>query len=129
MGANVFRNNLLLGTGIGDEKTGMQKYAAKYNITRYQGLPDKGHVDYHSMYIQHAVQLGIPGLILIIYLVYSIFTIKFKSHFYRNINIAFATSILISSIVGNLLHTLFPMVFFAFFVAILSAISNSKCKY
>ncbi|MCK5029733.1 MAG: O-antigen ligase family protein [Bacteroidales bacterium] len=126
MGSHVFRDNPLLGTGIGDEKTGMQKYTHKYNISRYQNLPNKGHIDYHNLYVQHAVQLGIPGLVLMLTLIYSLFTIKFQSNLYRNIHIAFAIAILISSTVSNFLHTLFPMVFFGFFVAILSAISKSE---
>ena len=128
MGTHVFKDNFLLGTGIGDEKTGMQQYADKYNITLYQGLPDHGYIDYHNMYIQYAVQLGIPGLIIICYLVYSLFMLKFNSAIYRNLNIAFATSILIAATVGNMLHTIFPMVYFAFFVAILSAISRYENK-
>ena len=124
MGLNVFKDNILLGTGIGDEKTGMQKYAKKYNISRYQNLPDSGYIDYHSMYVQHAVQLGIIGLFLIFYLVYSIFMLKFRSPLYRNINIAFATSVLISSLVGNIIGTIFPLSFFVFFTAILTAISR-----
>jgi len=126
MGVNVFKDNLLLGTGIGDEKTGMQKYAHKYNVTLYKNIPDKGDIDYHSMYIQHAVQLGILGLILIIYLVYSLYKINIKSNLYRNLSIAFATSILISAIVGNTLHSIFPMTYFVFFTSILSAISRNE---
>jgi len=128
MGTNVFSDNFLLGTGIGDEKTGMQKYANKYKISLYQNLPDEGHIDYHSMYIQHAVQLGIFGLILMFYLIYCLFAVKFKSALYRNINIAFATSIFIYSTVGNVLHTIVPMAFFAFFAAILIAISRIEYK-
>lgn len=124
MGLNVFKDNILLGTGIGDEKTGMQKYAKKYNISRYQNLQDSGYIDYHSMYVQHAVQLGIIGLILIFYLVYSIFMLKFRSPLYRNINIAFATSVLIYSLVGNIIGTIFPLSFFVFFAAILTATSR-----
>jgi len=126
MGANVFKDNLLLGTGIGDEKKGMQKYAHKYNVTLYKNIPDKGDIDYHSMYIQHAVQLGIIGLMLILYLVYSLYKINIKSKFYRNLSIVFATSILISAIVGNTLHSIFPMTYFVFFTSILSAISRNE---
>ena len=122
IGANIFKDNPILGTGIGDENTGLNKYAKEYNIKRY--INYKGFMDYHSMYVHHAVQLGILGLMLMFYLIYSIFTIKFKSPRHRNINIAFATSILIYSTVGNPLHTIMPMAFFAFFVAVLIAISR-----
>jgi len=128
MGMNVFKDNLLLGTGIGDENPSMKKYAGKHKLHIYEDLADNAIIDYHSLYIHHAVQLGIAGLIMMLYLVYSLFIIKFKSDLYKNINIAFATAILISSIVSNLLHTIFPMVFFGFFVAILSAISRSETK-
>ena len=126
MGLNVFSDNVLLGTGIGDEKTGMQKYAKEYKVSRYLNLPDKGYIDYHSMYVQHAVQLGILGLILMFTLIYFLFNIKFKSPLYKNINIAFAMSMFIYSTVGNFLHTIVPMTFFAFFVAILIALSRAE---
>ena len=126
MGLNVFSDNFLLGTGIGDEKTGMQQYAQKYNITRYLNTPDKGYIDYHNLYIQHAVQMGIIGLILTLYLFYTLFSLKFIFPLYSNISIVFATSVFIYSTAGNVLHTIFPMTFFAFFVAILSALSRHE---
>lgn len=128
MGLNVFADNFLLGTGIGDEKTGMQQYAQKYNITRYLNIPDKGYIDYHNMFIQHAVQMGIIGFILTVYLIYTLFSLKFIFPLYNNINMVFATSIFIYSTVGNVIHTIFPMTFFAFFVAILSALSRHEHK-
>ena len=126
IGANVFKEHLLLGTGIGDEATGMQRYVEKYNIEKYKNY--KGFMDYHSMYIQYAAQLGIPGLALVIFLMYTIFTIKFKYPLFRNICLAFATTIFIYSIVGNILHTIAPMTFFAFFVGLLTAISRHEQK-
>ena len=127
LGANIFSDNILLGTGIGDESNGMQKYVEKYNIERYKSHTS-GFIDYHSMYVQYAAQLGILGLILVIFLMYSIFTIKFKYSLFRNICLAFATTILIYSIVGNPLHTIVPMSFFAFFVGLLIAISKHELK-
>ena len=124
IGANIFKDNPILGTGIGDENTGLNKYANEYNIKRYMDY--KGFMDYHSMYVHHAVQLGILGLLLMFYLMYSIFTIKYKFPRYRNISMAFATSIFTYSIVGNVLHTIMPMAFLAFFVAVFIAISRSE---
>lgn len=124
IGAKVFSNNMLLGTGIGDENTGIEKDAEKYNVSRYMNY--KEFIDYHSMYMQHAVQLGILGLLLMFYLIYSIFTIKFKLPQYRNLSMAFAISIFIYSLVGNVLHTIMPMAFFAFFIAVLIAISRTE---
>ena len=126
LGANIFSNNILIGTGIGDETHGMQEHAEKHHIKRYQKY--KGFMDYHSTYIQHAVQLGILGLILIIYLIYSIFVIKFKNPLYRNICISFGTTILMYSITANILHTIVPMTFFAFYTGLLIAISKHELK-
>lgn len=126
MGANVFSDNLITGTGIGDEKTGMQQYALKYNFSKYKNLPDEGTIDYHNIYVNHAVQLGILGPIILLYIMYSIFILKFNTILYRNLNIAFATSVFIFSIANNLTHTLFPMVFFSFFTAIFIAISKNE---
>ena len=126
MGANVFKDNPILGVGIGDERTGMQQYAQKYNFSKYKNLPDEGYIDYHGIYIHHAVQLGILGPIILLYIMYSIFVIKFKSIIYRNLNIAFATSVFIFSIVNNITHSMFPMALFAFFTAVFIAISRTE---
>ena len=131
IGTNVFSNNILMGTGIGDEANGMQRYIEKYKLSKEHTSTytnNKGFIDYHSMYVQHAAQLGIFGLLVVTYLMYSLFIIKFRSRMYRNICIGFAISIFIYSIVGNLLHTIVPMSFFAFFVGLLSAISRYEQK-
>ena len=126
IGVNVFNDNLLLGTGIHENPTDIQHYAKKYNIERHKTY--KGFMDYHNMYVHYAAQLGIFGLILVIYLMYSVFTIRFKYPLFRNVCLAFATTIFIYSIVGNVLHTIVPMSFFAFFVGLLSAISKHELK-
>ncbi len=122
MGVNVAYDNLPLGTGIGDERVGMQKYANKYNVTIFQG--NEGYIDYHSTYIQYFTQLGIVGLLLTIYLSYSLFTLKFTSILYRNINIGFATTIFTFSTVSGILHIMGSMTLFAFFTAVLNGISR-----
>ena len=126
MGWHVFLDNFPLGTGIGDEKEGMQKYAFKYDIERYKGLADKGYIDYHSYYFNHLVQLGLPGLLAVIYLMYTVFTVKINDSRYRNINYAFMMLVFVFSTVGNILHTIIPMTFFAFFLGILLAISRAE---
>lgn len=126
IGANVFSDNLFLGTGINEKVQEVKFYAKKYNIKNY--INHSGFMDYHNMYIHYAVQLGIIGLVLVFLLIYSIFTIKFNNPYFRNICIAFAASIFIYSIVGNPLHTIVPMSFFAFFAGLLSAISKHELR-
>jgi O-antigen ligase len=129
VGLNIFKKNPLIGTGIGDEKEGFQYHLKEYeDFSKYTNILNEEHVDFHSMYIQHAVHLGLTGFILMLLLIYSIFMIKFKSLLYRNINITFATSILIYSLVGNVLHAIFPLAYFVFFVSTLSAISRVENK-
>lgn len=126
IGADVFSDNLLLGTGINKDALYIKRYAEKHNIENYKN--HSGFMDYHNMYVQHAAQLGILGLVLVIFLMYSIFTIKFKYPLFRNVCLAFSTTILIYSVVGNPLHTIIPMSFFAFFVGLLTAISKHEYK-
>jgi len=124
MGGNTGMDNLPLGTGIGDEKNGTQQYVQKYNLKRYIGMSENGYIDYHNMYIQYFVQLGIIGLLLVSYLLYSLFIMKFSSIYYRNINIAFVICIFIFSTVSSMLHIMVAMTFFAFFAGTMSAISR-----
>ena len=124
IGANVGMDNLPFGTGIGDEKNGMQHYVLKYNLERYIGMSDSGYIDYHSMYIQYFVQLGIVGLLVVIYLIYSLSVLKFSSRYYQNINISFVICIFIFSTVSSMLHIMVAMTFFAFFASMMISISK-----
>ena len=124
IGANIGYDNFLIGTGIGDEDDGMSAYAKEYNLKRYINVQKDGFTDYHSTYVQYFAQLGIIGLFLVVFLIFNLIYLKFKSTVYKNINISFFVTIFIFSTVGVVLHIMVSMTFFAFFVGLLSGISR-----
>lgn len=128
IGANIFMDNFFLGTGIGDETQNISKYIEYNYADRLKNVSDYDYLDFHSIFIQAPVQMGFLGLIVLIYLFYSMFTIKLYSFAHQNLNYIFVISVLMFGMTNNLLHTLFSMTFFAFFVSIFMVYSKNKSK-
>jgi len=124
-GSNIFKDNILLGTGIGNELNGFHYYANKYNFVHYKNmnLDNTGFIDFHNSFVQYAVQLGIIGLILFVGIFYTLWLNKFTSKQYRNLNIIFIIIFVLHSTVFYSFHLMHPMVLFALFSALLSRIS------
>ena len=126
IGANIFADNTLIGTGIGNELDGFKYYANKYDFVIYnkEGYNTVGFVDFHSSFIQYSVQLGCLGLILYIGIFYTLLMLKFKNKMYQNLNIIFVVTFILHSTVFFSFHLIHPMVLFALFASVLSVISR-----
>ncbi|PRM97531.1 O-antigen ligase family protein [Aliarcobacter cryaerophilus] len=123
IGLEQFIDNSFIGTGIGDEAIGIQKYIEKYNFVYYDNFKDN-YIDYHNAYVQYSVQLGIFGFVLFILLFLNLLKLKFKSIIYRNLNITFVCLYLLLSSVGLSLHIMASMTLFALFSGLFNAISR-----
>ncbi|EQB35622.1 hypothetical protein M947_10090 [Sulfurimonas hongkongensis] len=136
IGTHVFLDNPAIGTGVGDEAKSIDKYIEKYNFLYFKNF-DSNYIDFHNTFIQYAAQLGIVGLTLFIGLFIALLRLKFKSIIYRNLNVTFISLYILLSAVGDSLHVMASMIFFAFFSGIFIAISKyesdnnseiSRCK-
>jgi len=121
MGIHQFLDNPIIGTGIGDEAVGLEKYIEKYNFYNYENFKGN-YIDYHNAYVQYAVQLGIGGLVLFILLLITQLRLKFQSIEYRNLNITFVCLFALLSMTGLSLHIMASMVLFALFTGVFNAI-------
>ena len=124
MGTHVFLENPILGTGIGNETSGVIKYVQRYNFTPYYNIEENTYIDYHNAFVQYAAQLGIIGLALFIAIFIFQLRLKFKSTIYRNLNITFVTLYALLSTVGFSFHLMNSMVLFALFAGLFAAISR-----
>jgi O-antigen ligase len=124
MGSHVFLDNPFFGTGIGSEANGMNEYAEKYNFTENVYVKDGGYVDYHNTFVQYAVQLGAPGLILFCLILVSLIRLKFSSRIYFNINVAFVLVYALLSMGGFSFHLMNSMTLFVLLSSTLAAISR-----
>ena len=125
IGSHIFKDNFLLGTGIGNERNTFNFYATKLDFSYYQrdNFKGNGSIDFHSSFVQYAVQLGIFGLILFLSIFYFLMKQKFNEKVFRNTNIIFITVFFLHSTVFFSFHLIHPMVLFALFAPLLAKAS------
>ena len=125
VGIDKFKDNYLFGTGIGNEMVDIDIYSSKYNIKTID-MTEFG--DHHNMFLTYAIQLGIPGLIIILFIFYNIIILKFNKKEYRNLNIIFIISFFLWSLTGMTFHGMNPMTFFALFTGLFTSLANINTK-
>jgi len=124
-GSHVFKDNFLLGTGIGNAVKDIKLYAKELGFS-----PSKlsHYADYHNIFVNYAAQLGVFGLIILLFMFYYLFNLKFKTDEYNSINKMFVISFVLFSFTHNTFHTMSPMLFFALFAGLMNAISFMEKK-
>jgi len=122
MGVDAFRDNFFLGTGIGNDMKELPRYAKKHGFT-FKQFYTIGFDDHHNTFITAAVQLGVFGLISIIFIFYSVYSLKFKNTNYQILNLTFITAFTLWSLGGITFHTMNPMIFFSLFAGVFNKIS------
>lgn len=125
VGFDKFKDNLLLGAGIGNEMDGIENYA------KYRGFNEK-HIarfaDHHNSFVTFAVQLGIFGLFISLLIFYSIYKLVFISTKYRILKVTFFITFFLWSMIGISFHLMNSMIFFTFFAGLLNKISYFEIK-
>ena len=130
IGTNIFKDNALVGTGLGNELDGFKYYANKYDFKLFNKdeYIRTGFIDFHNSFIQYSVQLGVLGLILYVGIFYTLIINKFKSKMYQNLNIVFIIVFILHSTVFISFRIIHSMVLFALFASLLSVISREESK-
>ena len=73
-GLEASKHNLIFGSGIGDERENANYILQKFNISNDNFKQEtENSIDFHNMYVQYIVQLGIVGLIVILLIFYLFF--------------------------------------------------------
>tara|TARA_B110000046_G_C12986574_1_gene395910 strand:+ start:289 stop:1467 length:1179 start_codon:yes stop_codon:yes gene_type:complete len=119
IGGAKFLDNKYIGTGIGNEMDGIEKYTKAYGFD-YKYLST--FTDYHNIFITYAVQLGIVGLILVILIFYYSMFNGILNTRYRSLSVVFIVSYLLWSFTGMTFHNVNPMTLFALFVGLFNGI-------
>lgn len=125
VGIDKLKDNLLIGSGIGNDMQDIKKYIENRGFD-YQYL--KTFSDHHNVYLTMSIQYGFLGIIFLVLLLYSLFTLKFQTVEYKVLNIAFSTSFFLWSFTGMTLHNMNPMTFFTLFAGIFNAMSYLESK-
>ena len=118
-GLEASKHNLIFGSGIGDERENANYILQKFNISNDNFKQDtENSIDFHNMYVQYIVQLGIVGLIVILLIFYLFFKLDIRDKVYRNLLIIFLILYFCHSMLGNSFHINQSMVLFALFSSI-----------
>ncbi|WP_151949782.1 O-antigen ligase family protein [Aliarcobacter butzleri] len=124
-GLEASKSNLIFGIGIGDEKINTLENREKYKIPDiFSSFNTKNYIDFHNMYVQYTVQLGIVGLIIVLTIFYLLFKLDIKDKVYKNLLIIFLTLYFCHSMLGNSFHINQSIVLFVLFSAIFITISK-----
>lgn len=124
-GLEASKENILFGTGIGDEIINAENGINRFNIPPIFGSSDTtNYIDYHSSFIQYLVQLGIVGLIIFILIFYFLVRIKIKNKVYSNLLYIFVVLYILQSTIGLTFHIQKSMIFFTLFTSIFLVISK-----
>ena len=118
-GLEASKHNLIFGSGIGDERENANYILQKFNISNDNFKQDtENSIDFHNMYVQYIVQLGIVGLIIILLIFYLLFKLDIRDKVYRNLLIIFLILYFCHSMLGNSFHINQSMVLFVLFSSI-----------
>ena len=126
VGVNAIKDSLPQGTGIGNDAKTITTYAKKLN---FDDKFMKIFEDNHNIFITLTLIYGVFGLFFSIYIFYYLARLKFKEDEYKSINTMFVITFIMFSFTHNTFHTMNPMVFFALFAGLLSAISNREVEF
>lgn len=125
VGSEIFLDHPIIGTGIGNEMKDANRYASFH---KFKTKNMNEFADYHNVFINIAVQLGIVGLALLLSIFYMLFQLKFKTKQHHILNITFLVSFVLFSCTHNTIHLMNPMIFFALFTGLFNAISRIETQ-
>ncbi|MEA2019664.1 MAG: O-antigen ligase family protein [Campylobacterota bacterium] len=122
-GINVFMDSPILGTGIGGEMKKRDYYSEKLNFGNLET-----YSDYHNTFIMYAVQLGVTGLAIVIFIFYILFTLKLRNRNHQMLLIAFSTIFLLHSMGGFSFHLFNSLSFLVLFATLFNSLSSLEYR-
>ena len=123
IGINKFIDHPLLGSGIGNEMNGLDPYIKKYGFSEKNIKP---YSDFHNNFIMYAVELGIVGLAVNLFIFYRIATFDIRERRYKILSTAFAIVFFSHEMGGFSFHLMDSLVLFAVFAALFNAIEYQE---
>ena len=118
LGANVFAEHPVIGTGIGNETAGVSSISERYGFNVYRDLNEGQYIDFHNTYIQYAAQLGVVGIAVLLILFAEIFRLKIENTIVNDLKQVHLLIFVFASMVGLTFHIMSSMVMFSLFTGI-----------
>ncbi len=112
----IFLKNPIFGVGVADHLNKKDQFALSVGNDRFRFLTKIAH--FHNSFLEILTQLGLVGLFVFIYILYSIATIKIEDKSFRAIKISLITIFVLGSFTDRLFHLNSTMSLFAFMTAL-----------
>ncbi len=117
--ADIIEANPIVGVGVGDfkksAKDALQKDDHGFSSNLKVFIP-KHH--FHNQYLNVVVQNGLIGLLLLLYMIYNLFTVKIGDSELKELSVLFTTVFVISFFAEPLLVKEYPNVLFVLFAGL-----------
>jgi len=124
VGTKIFLDNPIFGVGIGNQMRDANTYAQAANLnTRDMNT----FADYHNIFINISVQLGLVGLLSLLCMFYALYTLEIKTKQYRILLKLFVVAFFIFSLTHNTIHLMNSLVFLSLFSGLFNAIARLEC--
>lgn len=115
VGYEIFKENPLVGTGIGDEMDAL-RYKIKHDMPEMMDAYTIVH--YHNNYVTYLVQIGLIGLFLYLNIIYQVLRLPIQDRELSNIRYIFIAVFSTASLVEQMFSAQFPLALFTLFVGI-----------
>jgi len=124
---DIFKEDPLIGVGIGDyrDQTILMLETQEYPYLSEGSKKFMKKFHPHNQYLFILMQMGIIGLLLFMYIMYRVFTIKIENPEIKELSILFGTIFFVSCIPEPLLAKQFTLGLFILFIGLLSIESTS----
>jgi len=121
IGIDNFKDHFFFGNGLGNDTKKIKFYAENRGFD-----PEffSQFADNHNMFLIVVLQIGIVGLVLILFIFYTIFRLKFNFKMHKILNLTFIVGFFLWSFGGSTFHLMNSMVFFALFAGLFNKLSQ-----
>ena len=120
IGIEIAKDNPVFGVGIKDNITKRVEYAAKNDnksIRYFSRWSPKSH--YHNEYIEILTSIGLVGLSMFLYFIFTLYNERIKSVYFNNLKIIFVTSLVFGTTTSAMFHHREPIALFGLFIGLI----------
>lgn len=112
----ILKDNLLFGVGIANNINKKDEYISINNLKNFSYIKRLEH--FHNDYLEIVTQFGIVGLLIFLYIIYSLFKIEIKSILINLLKNVTLLVFLLGAFTDNLFYLNTSMTFFSFIIGL-----------
>ena len=121
VGYELIKDNLLIGCGTGDVENEMKKKIEE----EFPEFITTGKLyvasDFHNQFVQDFVMLGLPGVFSLLFVIYSLYSMKIKNVVFGRIKTILLITFILFGFTEIVLHSMVPLVTFLLLSSLLQS--------